>query len=93
MPIIPKPDKSRKVARQCKIDERLATLLDRYCTFLEADPDYVFDRLLRAVCCKDREFLKWQAEQALEPVRLPDTHEELIALPAARRKASEHGNA
>ena len=93
MPLIPKPDKTKKVSRQFKLDERLATLLDRYCSFLESDPDYLLEGLLRIVCSRDREFLEWQAARGLDPLRIPDIRQELIALPAARRKASGDGAA
>jgi hypothetical protein len=70
---MPKIQPQPKIIRdrvEVKLDHDLAQELDRYCTFIHSDRDYVVGQVLKLVFAKDREFREWSAaHQSAAPVR------------------------
>ena len=61
---IPKQPKHTKERIEAKLDRELIRKLERYCTYLDSDRDYVVSKALEIAFRKDKGFAQWLESQA-----------------------------
>lgn len=68
MPFIEPQDRTQNVELRVKVRPEVLGMLDDYATFLNSEPWYIVQEVLRKSIDGDRDFRKWKEQQAAAPI-------------------------